>query len=394
MAKREASELRRHLASAGKRVLAPSRERMAKVAEARARYAQEVGEILAPFAEDALDTAQIDAELSTLIALRTRLPPTQGVLTYTANIFRDWAWGDEENRASLEAVVAALPNRTTDRLVLGSGAGRLSYDIHQYLAEGTTLALDINPFLARIAYVLSAGGEIALHEFPLAPKGVADVAIAHRLKAPQRAREGLHFLLADVHRPPLIWGSMDLVVTPWVVDIVDEDLGQQARRINRLLKPEGRWISFGSLSFSGADSPARYCLEEVLAVVEAAGFTPPLVTEHELPYLRSPHSRHARMEQVLVLAADKTRDAAAPAAHVSLPDWISVGETPVPLSESFKLQAASTRIHAFLMSMIDGQRSIADMATLMEAQQLMPKADAQQAIRGFLTRMYEESRQR
>ncbi|MEO0420933.1 MAG: class I SAM-dependent methyltransferase [Pseudomonadota bacterium] len=393
LAKREAGDLRKHLASAGKRLPAASRERMAKVAEGRARYAQEVAQVLGPFSQGPVDEAALQADLATLIALRTRLPPTQGVLTYTANIFRDWVWGEAENQASLEAVRAVLPAETHHRLVLGSGAGRLSYDLHQHLADGLTLALDINPFLGRIGQLLSAGGEIVLHEFPLAPKGLADVAVAHRLKAPAAAHEGLHFLLGDVHRPPVLWGSMDLVLTPWVVDIVDEDFARQARRINRLLKPGGRWISFGSLSFSGAELATRYCLEEVMALVEEAGFATPEVVEHELPYLRSPHSRHGRVEQVVVLAADKTRDARADADHVSLPDWITVGESPVPLSESFKLQAASTRIHAFLMSMIDGQRSIADMAALMEAQKLMPQADAREAIRGFLIRMYEESRQ-
>ncbi len=393
-AQRDAASLRKALASGPKRQLASTRERMARLAEGRANYARELKHLMAPFASAAeAQGAESDADLATLIALRTRLPPTQGVLTYSANIFRDWSWGEEENRLSVEAVAATMPEQAATVLVLGSGAGRLTYDLHQLRPNGLTIGLDINPLLGRIAEELCQGREVALHEFPLAPRALGDVAIARQLAAPAPAREGLHFLLGDVHRPPLREDTLDVVLTPWVVDILDEDLAVQARRINRLLKPGGRWISFGSLSFTGVDLATRYCLEEVHGVVEAAGFGAPQATEHTIPYLRSPHSRHGRIEQVVVLAADKQREAGRDAPHVALPDWIAVGDTPVPLSESFKLQAASTRIHAFLMSMIDGQRSIADMAELMEAQKLMPRADAREAIRGFLTRMYEESRQ-
>ena len=55
------------------------------------------------------------------------------------------------------------------------------------------------------------------------------------------------------------------------------------------------------------------------------------------------------------------------------------------------MEAMSTRIYAFVMAMIDGNRSIDDMAQLMEEQRLMTKREAVSAIRGFLIRMYEES---
>ena len=87
------------------------------------------------------------------------------------------------------------------------------------------------------------------------------------------------------------------------------------------------------------------------------------------------------------------RDSAAvPPRHAALPDWILRSNQPVPLLDSFQSQATSTRIYAFIMSMIDGKRTIADMAQLMEEQRLMPKADADEAIRGFLIKMYDESR--
>ncbi len=43
------------------------------------------------------------------------------------------------------------------------------------------------------------------------------------------------------------------------------------------------------------------------------------------------------------------------------------------------------------MSLIDGKRTIEDMATLMEEQQLMTKSEAVPAIRRFLTKMYDDA---
>lgn len=44
--------------------------------------------------------------------------------------------------------------------------------------------------------------------------------------------------------------------------------------------------------------------------------------------------------------------------------------------------------------MIDGERTIRDMARLMEQQKLMTAADAEPAIRRFLTRVLEQTDQR
>ena len=68
------------------------------------------------------------------------------------------------------------------------------------------------------------------------------------------------------------------------------------------------------------------------------------------------------------------------------------GTEPVPLSESFRSQAAATRIHAFLMSLIDGRRSLKDMAKLVVEQRLMNADEAEPAIRSFLVKMYDDSR--
>jgi hypothetical protein len=75
-----------------------------------------------------------------------------------------------------------------------------------------------------------------------------------------------------------------------------------------------------------------------------------------------------------------------------LPEWLVTSDRPVPQLEAFKVQAAATRIHAFLMALIDGRRSVRDMARMLVEQRLIAPEDAEPAVRKFLTRMYEDSR--
>ena len=59
--------------------------------------------------------------------------------------------------------------------------------------------------------------------------------------------------------------------------------------------------------------------------------------------------------------------------------------------QSFKSQALSTQVYSYIMSLIDGKRTIADMAKILEQQKLMTQQEAEPAIRTFLIRMYDDS---
>lgn len=332
------------------------------------------------------------------LALRTRLPRDQGLNTYYANVHRDWCWGEAENDASLAEIRTALAadgergEQVGDTLVLGAGAGRLAYDIHMQLGTDRTVALDFNPLLLLVARRVMAGEELALHEFPIAPKSVDDVAPLRTLRAPGPVREGFFLVLADALRPPIRRGVFDTVVTPWLIDIVTEDFATFARRVNGLLRPGGRWVSFGSLAFERAERELRHGPEEVAAIVADCGFDAPYTGDETIPYMCSPASRHGRRETVFTFAASKTGDVKAPPRHKALPDWLVTGKDPVPLAASFRTQALTTQIYAHVMSLIDGRRSIEDMAALLEKRQLMTRDEALPAIRNFLTRILDDSR--
>jgi uncharacterized protein YbaR (Trm112 family) len=340
-----------------------------------------------------VDVQSMHGNHETYLALRTRLPADQALNTYYANVHRDWSWGDEENAASLKQVRSVLHDNAKlgNILVLGAGAGRLAYDLHMQTDCTSTMAMDFNPLLMLIAQTIANGETLKLYEFPIAPRSLQDDAVLRTLSAPEPVRDGFHLVLGDALRPPFAARSFDTVVTPWLIDIVTEDLPILAARINGLLKSNGRWINFGSLAFSHPDRARRYSPEETKAIVAENGFSDPYVSDATIPYMCSPASRHGRIERVFTFSAYKERDVKSPSRHRALPDWIVTGKEPVPLSPAFRSQAMTTQIYSFIMSLIDGKRTLQDMAIVLEKQKLMTREEAEPAIRSFLTKMFDDS---
>ena len=387
---RLATETERLRAELGDDALRPlTRRRLELSRDACEEHRKALLELLAP-----LDLHGQGGSFDSHLALRTRLPLEQGLYTYYANVHRDWAWGDQENDALLEQIRAVVTDGEDfgDLLVAGAGACRLAYDLHMQFGPERTAALDFNPLLMLVGGRVAGGEPLRLHEFPMAPKSLEQVAVLRCLQAPEPVREGFHPVLADVLRAPFRPAAFDTIVTPWLVDVIAEDLPVLAARVNRLLRDGGQWINTGSLAFERPAHAQRYGPEETLAIVAEAGFGAAAVNEAVVPYMCSPASRHGRREQVFTFAVTKMSEAPPPPRHKALPDWLVTGKEPVPLLPSFRTQAISTRIYAYVMSLIDGRRSIEDMAKLMEREKLMTKEEALPAIRGFLTRMHDDSR--
>ncbi|MEX1993392.1 MAG: hypothetical protein WD929_01925 [Steroidobacteraceae bacterium] len=327
------------------------------------------------------------------VALGTELPLSQGLSSYYTNLHRDWCWGDAENRASLEAVLAVLPPQHVRArvLVLGAGAARLAYDLHVALRPRLTTALDFNPLFALAAARILTGETLELYEFPIAPRTIADHAVLRRHVAPALPPPGLELVLADASAPPFVEGRFDLVLTPWFIDVAGEPIARLMQRINGLLAPAGLWVNHGSLAFADAAPLDAPSLEELLAMLPAQGFAATTAEESRQPYLCSPASRHGRQETVITFCARKESEVAPVARGRVVPDWLAGNDLPVPLLPQFRAQVLSTRVYAFLFAMIDGERTIRDMARLMEQQQLMTAADAEPAIRRFLSRALAQS---
>ncbi len=376
---------------------ATTRQRLESLVAGYAGQLECLHSILAP-----LLAGRASSDRATYNALHTPgLLDSTTLFSYTTNLFRDWVWGEAENHQALAMLTNVAPGALGRTLVLGAGGGRLAWDLASGPAS-EVYAVDINPFTSSVAATLSSGTSVPLWEFPLAPISTADVAIHRTLAAadptPNFDPTALTFLLADARALPFTAASFDTVVTPWFTDVVQTTPAAVSAQINQLLVAGGRWLNFGSVAFADADPSRCLLLTELLELVQTQGFANPKVTEQLGPYLCSPHSRYGRQELLHAFAATKEQSAkhtpaqARPAnSETTGVDWLSNTSKPIPALTQFQDQALATQVHAYLLSLIDGKRSIDAIADILQQRKLLSAREAVPVIQGFLEKMLPQN---
>jgi hypothetical protein len=366
---------------------AAARSRLKLLSTACSDHARRLCALLSP-----LDAEAPTIAVETYRALGASLPAGQGLTSYYANLHRDWCWGQAENAAALRIVDAALGEGEVGRLlVLGAGAGRLAYDIHVQRRPTYSITADLNPLMALVAHRLYEGGSVELYEFPVAPRDLASHALLRHLGAPAPAPPGLHVVLADAGCAPFAAGSFDTVLTPWLIDILDEDLAVFAQRMAGWLRPGGRWVNSGSLNFQNAQAAACYSVDELPEILAAAGFAELRLGEETMPYLASPVSRHARQEGIVTFSAIRDSSPVPAPARRAQPDWLAHADRPVPLTRELESHVLSMRVLSYVASLVDGRRSVRDIAAVLVKERLMTEAEAEAAVRGFVGRLLDDA---
>ncbi len=283
------------------------------------------------------------------------------------HLHRDWVWGEQENAAALDIVRALAHEPGKKTVVLGVGAARLAADLQRELAPAFTLGIDHNPLPLLAANALLDGRSLELHEYPVAPHTADEIAILRRLTLPFAPPDGLHLALADALRPPLAAASVDVVVTPWLIDVIGVDLRVICRAVARLLPPGGLWQNFGPLRFSGTVSSAL-SIEEVHEIVEASGFELVQRFRRDVPYFDSPHSGSRRTDTVFAFAARRLERAPELPVPPGTAPWLRDTTLPIPPSAALASERNRSVVTVGVLSMVDGQRSIRDLAVMLAGQ--------------------------
>lgn len=295
-------------------------------------------------------------------ALLDRAPSTQNLLSYEANIYRDWQWGDEENELSKNMVLEYAPDKLGKLCVLGAGACRLALDIHLEAKPELTVATDINPiFLFAVDKMLS-GESFLLTEFPLYPKLTEYVAIKHRMAALEQRPDNFHLCFADSAKPPFKKHSFDTVLTPWLIDIQPHEFRRFLKQLNQYLPVGGRWLNFGSLVFNQARESLCYSSDEIVELAAEAGFEIEEMVQREIPYLKSPYNAGYRMENVWSWEAIKRGDVAAETELQLYPSWLLNTSEAIPKSQEFESQRQQSLFLADILARVDGSTSISSLA--------------------------------
>jgi uncharacterized protein YbaR (Trm112 family)/SAM-dependent methyltransferase len=270
-------------------------------------------------------------------------------------LHRDWA-ETTENGSALACVERVLDDAPLGRLlVLGAGAGRLAYDLHVTKRASLTVALDIDPLVALVAQQMKSGARIELTEARSNATEMTRFGVLRTLQAPAGAVERFHVLLANGLEPPVRDQVFDTILTPWFIDVVPPDLRDFMAVLSRVLVPGGRWLNYGPLLFPPSRPAAyRYAREELAEIAMAAGFTITRETDELVRFAYSPLAARGRLEHCIAFSAQK--GSPEPCA------WLRIPHLPIPdFPGRAELRHESAAFNA-IVALIDGQRSINDIA--------------------------------
>jgi SAM-dependent methyltransferase/uncharacterized protein YbaR (Trm112 family) len=357
-------------------VLPRTSRRLRRLADGLLLSAERMNELFAP----------MRGESDELVPPRPEPGEQTAILECYENLFRDWSWGGGECAKTMELVAPLLPERPARVAVYGAGTGRLAIDIHAACSPDRTFALDVNPLPFLVTARLLAGEAIALPELPVDPVSDEVVVVDRVLSGPASRRDGLALIYADALRAPFAPASLDVVVTSWFIDVAGADVRTIAAGINRVLRPGGVWVNIGPLRFQAVQSRA-YTIEEVLDVVSATAFELTCHDRHYLPYFNSPVSGNWRSDLTFRFAARKTGDASSVEVREAIPPWVANPFLPVPMTPAMAVLGRTSVFTANVLSMIDGERSIVEMAREMGSAWNVPPGPLQDQLRVFFAQL-------
>lgn len=336
---------------------------------ARIQHMQQANRQIIEDVKNLMDSAGLEAQIAPEFANYD----ASRMLQYFELLLRDWAWDEavpaeeNENHRELQRVRQAVENAPAPlghTLIIGAGAGRLSWDIHCELNPSSTLALDTNPVL------ISAAHRLVAHQNPwllteVHPNPQTDYEPVRRwtLAAKSNAERLPNWfaLAANAWSPPIKSGSVDTVITPWFIDVNGKEIRILIAQVQKLLKPGGLWINTGPLLYGTDISPMRrYTTEEIRELAELAGFEFCYENVEISPYLKTPLSAQLRTEQVWTFVA-RAPQPNQPPPKSDPPAWILLPHLPIP---ALNIPPPEDPTLQHLLSLVDGQRSINDIANL------------------------------
>lgn len=308
---------------------------------------------------------------------------------------RDWAWfsepagkfsyGDslhDENRLALNHItdlINSIKNKERSEcriLVIGAGAGRLSWDLHCVLQPYVTIAMDFNPLLSFLSKsLINDNNIIEWHEKIDFPQQQLPHLHKWQLKCP-KSEPQLHQswipILADAWAMPFAPHSFDYVITPWFVDVMNRDCKQLIAQLDKMLKPNGYWINYGPFLYNeNLPVSEKYTSEEIKELLMLSNFTVINEVTTQIPYSCSPLNKCGRIEQVWGMISQSPPDRkhmetsslfAGPINPQHPPPWLVMPHLPIPpLVSTCEIPEALTNI----ANLIDGKRSINEIVTLL-----------------------------
>ncbi len=296
-------------------------------------------------------------------------------------LFRDWIWGEKENQHACNKVITTLPAgfQPENILVLGSGAGRLAYDLFENLKPSQATLVDMNPLLMMASKKIISGEELKMVEFPYMPASKNHVGILQNLKAPRPYTEGFRYIMTDARTYDFSQDNYDLIVTPWLIDVIDMDLFEFCYMIHQIGDSETLWVNYGPLGFNSSELRECYSTEEVLHIIAKQGFKINNQKLEHIDYMHSPYSHSLRVENVLSFCAQKDQAAEKPKTleTAAVAEWKQNPDQSLGFPADGPKFSQGYELNVFVLKLLEEQKSYNE---VLEAFQKHFQASKQQAI--------------
>ena len=142
-------------------------------------------------------------------------------------------------------------------------------------------------------------------------------------------------------------------------------------------------MNLGPLRFH-SELARSYTIEEVMDLVGASGFEVASQDRQELPYFHSPVTGSRRTDVVFRFAARKTAEVGEVRVPETLPPWVANPLLPIPITPALIALGRTSMFTTGVLSMINGERSIVDVARELAAGWGVEPATAPRRAAGVL----------
>lgn len=328
-----------------------------------------------------------------------RLPLRQNLLSYFPNLVRDWSADFAvENQLLFDATMKMLDSSLVTRaeqgarvLVLGAGGSRLAYDWAKRFPKSEIIAYDLNPILLLGAKAINDGATLAAAEQSVSPKTTETPGRDVELKAPAGKAANLHFAFGDVYALPLEEKSIDICVTPWLIDILPRRFDYLCSSIARVVKSNGAWVNAGSWHFDFADQIDNLSVGEAAEIAAALGWKSISQSLIETPYLQSTFDAHRRFETMTCFLWTRTEQTVATRPLIDdRSEWTMNPDIPIPPHSMFVNGALTHAAMALILSLVDGKNTVRTIGETLAAEHGMTVEQGMDAAASFFDRFTKD----
>lgn len=281
---------------------------------------------------------------------------SQQIHSYFHLIFRDWCWKEDELNTYVDFIAK---NNLNDKsvLVLGSGAGGLSYQIAKKFKTAKVVSIEHNPFLAITADEIMQGERVKLFDYSYYPKNLEASAQKQEIKV-EPVGENHITLLATFPNLPVKEESFDYIIAPWFFDILDIPFNNAIYCAQDFLKDDGNLLFFGPANVHKKAFEDQFCQEEIIETFK--GFFENCTHEQKtIEYMHSPLESQNRLEEVLFINASGKKE-------IDMEAQLDTAPTDLKMTPALEQYKMTIEVKSKILSHITKNTTYEELAKILE----------------------------